>query len=429
MKISVQALSILLLIIVGVVFSPVLWNDFLYLWDDQWMVMNHYTENGITLGNLWAILTEYYNGQYSPVCEYLYLFLYTFFGYDPLPFHLASLLLHVGCVYLVIVIIRKLFAQTTRVKYEYADYTALLTALLFGVHTLNVESVAWISAAKILIFAFFHLCATYTFLLFLEKGKWSYYVYTLLLFTLSFGGKEQAVIFPVWLLLLLWLLGYRLNNWRRLFQVIPFFLLALLFGIIAMQSQPVGWASEMSYPLWQRFILGCYSLVESISKYLFPYHLLYIYPFPMAVREALPQWMLLYPVLLTTIIVFFWRQICQWPVICGLLFFLIQIALTLHIIPIPRFAVVADRYIYLGSIGLSFIVSYYVIYLLHKKNKVVRVTTACLLVVVVLFLSVYSNLRCREWKDSNSIKKELRELIQKRPYYDMEKFNYNNMEQ
>ena len=172
----------LLLVIAGFsVYYPIMGNNFTYGWDDNWMVVNHYTESGVNFENIWAILTEFYRGQYGPVNQYLFLFLYTAFGYNPLPFHLCSLMLHVGCILLVFALIRKIFALTTRVRYPYASEVAFYTSLLFAVHPLNVESVAWISAVKVLTFSFFYLAATYVYLIFLEQRKTRYYVCALLL--------------------------------------------------------------------------------------------------------------------------------------------------------------------------------------------------------------------------------------------------------
>ena len=50
-------------------FSPVFSNDFLLGWDDQWMVMNQYTENGYSWSNIWQIFSQPINGQYSPLVE------------------------------------------------------------------------------------------------------------------------------------------------------------------------------------------------------------------------------------------------------------------------------------------------------------------------------------------------------------------------
>ena len=60
---------LMLISIVILVYCPVINHNFLYQWDDQWVVMNHYTTGGININNLWYILTDFYHGQYAPFNE------------------------------------------------------------------------------------------------------------------------------------------------------------------------------------------------------------------------------------------------------------------------------------------------------------------------------------------------------------------------
>ena len=336
-------------------------------------------------------------------------------------FHLASLLLHTGSVCLAYIIIIRIFKQTKNQSDVNVSAIAFITALLFAVHPMNVESVAWVSASKIMIYAFFYLLATYTYIIYLDRKKTGFYILTLLLFTLSFGGKEQAVLFPVWLLMLYWLLGYSFKARKLWFQLTPFFALAFVFGVVFMSSQAIygfgALSNEDAYPFWQRIVLGCYSLFEYLAKFLFPYKLLYIYPFPTMKNEPLHEWMLLYPVLIVIIITALWKFIKQKPVAAGLLFFLIHIAIVLHIIPLSRAAIIADRYIYLSSIGLSFIIAYYLVRFTTNRKGLIRNSVISVFVCILFYLGIYANLRSREWKDTESIKKDLREIIKQRDDY------------
>lgn len=415
------------------VFYPILFNDFLTGWDDQWMVMNHYTEGGITASNLWAILTEYYHGQYGPVNELMYLSIYEVFGYNPLPFHAASLILHLGSVCMVYLLIIEILKKTTRVQVENKEEIAFLTALIFAIHPMNVEAVAWISAVKILNYTFYYLVATYAYIKFLEKRQVKYYILTIFLFFFSFGGKEQAVTFPVWLAMLTYILGYNLRNKKEWLALLPIFVLAVFFGLVTMWSQAAVGAgvlgNDINYPMWQRIVLGCYSLFEYITKLIVPYNLLYIYPFPITIGEPIPVWMLLYPSLIIIIVLTLWKYISKWPVACGLLFFLIHIAITLHMIPLSRFAIVADRYIYISSIGFAFIIAYYIIHLYKRLGNRGRIALISIFLCVLLALGVFSNIRSREWHNTDSIKKDLRELIKQRPDYVPEEENIEKLKE
>ena len=237
----------------------------------------------------------------------------------------------------------------------------------------------------------------------------------------SFGAKEQAVAFPVWILMLYWMLGHSLKDRKIWIQVAPFFVMSLAFGYITMLSQAAnggGFLSNASsYPLWQRFILGCYSFVEYFVKCTIPYHLMYLYPFPMIIGEPLPTWMLLYPAMFFIVIATLSKYLKRMPLSIGLSFFLIHIAVALHIIPLSRFAVIADRYVYLASIGITFIIAWYVVRFLATKKGAVRKTAIRCFACVAIGLIAYSNIRSRDWKDTDSIKRELRELLKKRHDY------------
>ena len=424
--------SILFLIaIVLFVYYPILENDFLDFWDDQWVVMNSFTEGGISLNNVWSILTSYYHGQYAPFNEYLYLVLYSLFGYDSFIFHLASLVLHITNVCLVYIIFGKILIESGRLDPETARKVAFFTALIFAIHPFNVESVAWMSASKVLVYTFFYLLATYTYLEYLKKGSGCYYMYTVIFFICSFLGKEQAVTFPVWMLVINWLYGNSLRQtgvWRN---VMPFWGLSLFFGIVTMLSQSHAGqgilTGEGGYPFWQRMVYACYTFTEYLLKCIVPYKLSYLYPFPSAAGEPLPSWLLIYPLLLVIIIVSFWKYLNRWPITFGLLFFLIHIGIVLHIIPLSRFAVVADRYVYVSSIGIAFLfaMGFYFIYKRYAKFKI---SVSALLICYLLALGIYSNKRTRVWYNTDTLKVELRELLKHRNYFNVKESMNNYIE-
>lgn len=391
-----------LLILAGLlVYYPVFGHQFQLQWDDQWVVMNHYTTSGIYFQNIWAILTEYYHGQYAPFNEFFYLLLYNWCGYHPLAFHAASVCLHVINACLVYVVIKKLLLGYDRTM-QYVKLKAFFTSLIFVVHPFNVEAVAWISASKILIYSFFYLLATNTYLYYLNTGKICFYIYTLLLFVCSFLGKEQAVIFPLWMLLIGWFVNRKTSLYRLFWQAFPFFLLSLCFGLVTIYSQGTYVQSE-SYPMWQRMVYACYSLYEYFFKLMLPYNLYYIYPFPSNVKDALPEWLLLYPALLIFSLMFLWKYIHQKVVLFCLLLFFIHIIVALHIVPLNRFAIVADRYAYVSSIGISLLL----VWLCADLYKRVGRYILLIYFLYILIIGGYAHWRSKIWYDSTVLKKEI----------------------
>ncbi|MDR2473856.1 MAG: glycosyltransferase family 39 protein [Tannerella sp.] len=403
-----------LVIISIAVYFPSLGNDFMSLWDDQWVVMNHYTESGFTWENFWAIMTEFYNGQYAPFNELLYMSLHSMFGYDAFAFHLAGLLLHIANVCLVYFCVSKLLEISHIQKRMTVSF---LTALIFAVHPVNVESVAWMSASKVLVYAFFYLSATYTFLLYLQTKRVHYYIITLLLFFASFLGKEQAVTFPLWILLIYVITGHSLKDKKIWRQTAPFLILALVEGIITMISQSDdGTVHFEGYPVWQRIVYACYTLIEYFVKTVAPFKLSYLYPFPSQPDDPLPLWLLIYPALIAIMLFGLGTWIYKHkPLFFSLLFFTIHIAVALHLISLDRFAVVADRYVYVSSIGIAFVISWYVVKYIYVK-KYAKIMFTCMLTYVI-YLGWYANIRTHTWHDSDTLKKEIRDLLKQRNDY------------
>lgn len=212
-----------LLIIIGLlVYYPVYFLQFQASWDDQWVVINHYTENGWNATNIWAILTEYYNGQYAPLNQLYYTALYSIFGYHSNIFHTAGLIIHLLNSLLVYCFIDKLLYVWRRTDQSANRKIAFFTALLFVLHPITVESVAWLSASKVLIYALFYLLSLIAYLNYLLNNKPLYLLISGVCFVLSFASKEQAVTLPVCLLLLDYIAARKFNNKVIWLEKLPF---------------------------------------------------------------------------------------------------------------------------------------------------------------------------------------------------------------
>lgn len=397
-------------------FFPTFGNELMTGWDDQWQVTNSFTSSGFTWHNLQAIFTESYQGQYSPLNQCMYTLLYAWGGYAPIYYHTACLLLHLANCMLVWILLKHILHSTLSTPLVQSSWIALLTTMLFSIHPLQVESVAWVSASKILLCTFFYLLATYTFIKYLhQSNRYIYYIFTIILFACAYGAKEHAVIFPLWLTLLC---SFYPCNFRKIkiwALLLPFFALALFFGLMFIwQIIPPGAAQTdttiTGYTIWQRIVFSCFSIVEYINKWIVPYKLLYLYSYPMSVGEPLPAWMLVYPTLWLVVFITMWKYLKNKIVSGGLLFFLIHLLLVLHIMPLKRPSIVADRYIYLSAVGLSFVLVYFFVQSYTNWSKAVKVTSVAIVVSIFLFLGSYSYHRTLVWHNTESLKKELKEI-------------------
>jgi hypothetical protein len=97
------------------------------------------------------------------------------------------------------------------------------------------------------------------------------------------------------------------------------------------------------------------------------------------------------------------------------LFFVINLSLFIHVIPLPRVAMVADRYNYVPFIGVAFFLSCYFAEFYRKmKSLRKKVLVSTLLILYCVYLGTYTNRYCRQWQDSDSLKRHMRELLKQR---------------
>jgi hypothetical protein len=148
------------------------------------------------------------------------------------PFITTNVFLHAVNTMLVLLLVHAL----TRGR----SWPSLLAGVVFGLHPMHVESVAWVSERKDVLYVLFFLAGLLTHLRWLRSGRWSWYAATLLLFVAACLSKAMAVVFPVALLLV------DLHERRPLRSVgmwtekLPHFALAIYFGLMAMDIQRGG---------------------------------------------------------------------------------------------------------------------------------------------------------------------------------------------
>ena len=139
--------SLLLAVLTGIAYWPVQSFDFVN-WDDTWYVVRNPYLGSWELSNLKAIATDVINRNYAPLTIFTYLVEHTFFGLNPSGYHIFNVLLHAVNAVLVFALV----AQVTKNR-----AAGWMTAALFAVHPVQIESVAWISSTKGLLCGMFIL--------------------------------------------------------------------------------------------------------------------------------------------------------------------------------------------------------------------------------------------------------------------------------
>lgn len=390
------------------VYLPTFFNGFMTSWDDQWQVENVFTARGFEWDNLKYVFTQPYMRQYSPLNQCVYMLLYAIGGYNAALFHGASLIAHIGNSLLIYIVLRRILRDTTKWGAGRRAFISFATALMFAVNPVQVESVAWVSASKIVFCTFFYLLATLCFMDFLSGKGRKFYALSLAMFVLSYGFKEHVAVFPLWATLLCAIYGADFKSRRTYAALLPLYATGLAMGlayIFLINSYPE--LQTDNYEWWQRAVFFCYSLVEYVCKWIVPFRLQYLYIFPSGTGSPVPWWMLAYPLLLAVAVAAFRRQIARKPVACGVAFFLIHLILVLHIIPLNRPTIVADRYNYLSGAGLSFIMAYAAVGCRMACGEKAWRAARLALTLLVAYYSCMTFLRVQHWKTTETIKEDV----------------------
>lgn len=333
----------LIILITFIAFLPVLQNGFVNFDDDRYILNNPM----LASINLSDIFSSYIVGNYHPLTMLIYAIEYQFFGLNAGGYHAVSLLLHLLIVILVFYVVLSLSNRKE---------VALVASLLFGIHPLHVESVAWASELKDLLYTFFFLASWLCYLRYLKEPKRKFYFYCLFLFLLSLLSKGMAVSLPVVLLLTDYFKGRKLNA-KAWLEKAPFFALSIIFGIVAIIAQKSGGAIQdlEVYPLVQRIAFACYGFITYLLKFVVPYELCTYYPYPLKSVAGIPGWYYIYPIVLLALIAFvFYSLRFSKKFFFGIGFFTITVFLVLQLLPVGN-TIMADRYSYIPSIGIFYL--------------------------------------------------------------------------
>lgn len=282
--------------------------------------------------------------------------------------------------------------------------------MLFAVHPMHVEPVAWISGRKDVLSAFFCLSSLIVYFKYIEeegRKKTLAYILAFILFIAAVLSKATTVILPVIISFIDLYKGRKLSL-KLVLEKIPFFIIALFIGLLEMKSQKAyGAVSEItSVAMMQKRFIACYGYdcIFYIVRFFAPVKLSACYPYLDSMPESLP---LIYYAAFVGIVVLVALDLYSIKknkiIFFGLTFFLITIFPGLQFRFVSA-ADVADRYTYIPYIGLSFIVAYYFEKILSgaylKDLSKISITIG---VIIIIIFSYSTFVRCKVWKNSETL--------------------------
>lgn len=380
---------LLIAVIVAAAFYPSLANGFTNFDDNAYLTANPLVRS-LAPENIRRIFTTTQpHTVFSPLVTLSFALEYHAWGLRPAGFHAVNLLLHVLNAILVFFLIRGISRSRG---------AAFFTGLLFAIHPLRVESVAWITERKDLLLAFFFLLALLFYVRYLKKGANRDYLATLLMFALAVLAKMSALVLPAALLLMDWKFAGRISR-RRWLEKIPFAVILIVYGISSWHSIQAFSMHDPGGEPSVTFRNSIWLIPFYLQKTLWPSRLSAHYPTDMRFFMP-PLWLSLLLAIAVIGGTFLALKGSRREGLWGWGFFLLTLLPAFGVI--WHFFPVANRYSYLPAVGLSYVM---VMAILAIGKTLRRWKTAG---IIWLFLAVSSLalfgtvtfLRCQTWKDS-----------------------------
>ena len=363
--------AVLVAIVTFAVFLPALRNEFVN-WDDDDLLVKNTHYQGLGWEQLRWMFTTFHLGHYQPLSWVTFGFDYLLWGTNPSGYHLTNIILHAANAVLFYFLSRRLMAiamsGASDKKSWQLNLSAGFAALLFAIHPLRVESVAWATERRDVLSGLFFFATIYCYLrAVMSPQQPSFYRRWLgaaiVVYALSLLSKATAMTLPVVLVLLdvfpLRRLQGGLLNWFKpqlrsvLWEKLPFFVLALIFAATALLAQHTTGALKplQQYDVASRMGQAFYGLIFYLWKTFLPMGLSPLYELP---PESGPWfWIIAMSaggiVVALSAALFFLRRRCPAAGACWL-YYVLMIAPVLGIAQSgPQ--LVADRYSYLACLG------------------------------------------------------------------------------
>jgi tetratricopeptide (TPR) repeat protein len=387
-----------ILTITFIAYLPTFQNEFTN-WDDYEYVVKNFKMRNLGVESIKAFFSDIHMGNYHPLTMLSLAIDYHISGLSPNMYQFTNILLHLINTTLVFWLVLLLL---NHIHYKRSIEIAIITAVLFGVHTLHVESVSWVSERKDVLYSMFFLFSLIAYVKYVIEKKNKFYFYSLILFLLSLLSKGQAVSLAVTILAVDYLFSRKLLSRKVILEKIPFFALALAFGFIAIYAQQSGESihvKEVSY-VNERILFACYGFIMYIFKLIIPLRLSAYYSYPDEIHGSLPVEFWFYLVAVVALIVLFIYLFKKQKrvLVFAFLFYVMNIFLVLQLLPVGN-AIMADRYSYIPSIGFFFLIGIGYSYVVDR-SKNIRVLVIFIMIAYVILLAFMTSSRIRIWHDS-----------------------------
>jgi len=383
---------------------PVLQNDFVNFDDDLYVTKNHRVQEGLSWRNVaWAFTTRD-AANWHPLTWLSHMADCQRYGMNAAGHHATSLLFHVANSLLLFWLLRRTTGARGR---------SLFVAVLFAIHPLHVESVAWIAERKDMLSTFFGMLALLAYARYAEGPNLRRWFLVAVLLTLGLMAKPMLVTLPFLLLLMdVWplervpaesrLKAFATTHRRLVTEKLPLFALAGASIAVTVLAQESGGAvgSLERFPLLPRMANACMAYLVYIWQMLLPAHLAVFYPYPQTAHAAWLALAALGVLVGVTALVLLWMKRRPFLAV-GWLWFVGTLAPVIGIVQIGEQAY-ADRYTYIPLIGL-FVMAAWAVPDLVPQRRFSRFALRGVAGLAIAALTVATWFQVGHWRDSEQL--------------------------
>lgn len=369
-------------------YLPVKTYDFVNFDDPDYVSANAHVRQGVTPSGIAWAFTSTEAANWFPLTRLSHMLDVELFGLDAGWHHLVNVLLHAIATLLLFAF---LYSSTK------AEWPSALVAMLFALHPLHVESVAWIAERKDTLAALFWFLTLWLYVRYTEKPGLGPYLLVLASFTLGLLSKPMIVTLPFVLLLVdVWPLRRRL----LLREKIPFFVLSAASATVTYLAQAgSGAVDALPVPLGFRLENAVLSYWIYIEKMFWPAGLAVFYPYP----QEIPAWqaaaVALAILAISAVALRAWRTRPYLAV--GWFWYLGTLVPVIGLIQVGAQAR-ADRYTYVPMVGLSIMLAWGLSTVVERWPRV-RNTVAALAIAACAACAGLTFLELQYWRNSETL--------------------------
>jgi len=388
-KINKNLLSVLLIVLLSIiVYGNTFFNDF--VWDDYVFILDKPEIKSFS--NIPGFFLSDTDGTYRPLRSVHYTIIYSIFKKNPFGYHLNALFFHIIISILVYLIILNLIDKRN---------IAFIASLLFALHPIHTGRVTNMTAGFDLLGIFLFLLSFYFYILFSKEKKINYFIGSVIVFLISLFASEEAATLPFVIILYEFCF-----NRKNIFQNFkgkikfhaPFF--AILAFYLVLRFFVLGVAGRGSEYESPGLIFTLFSMTKVVVGYIMlliaPLNLKLFYEMP--VSSILFEFNIIISIFILALILFFTIRFYNKTVFFSVMWFFITLMPFSNVIPLV--ILMAERYLYLPSIGFCLLLAFVLSKIYDVDKKYIKTGVVIFIVLLLSFYALATINRNAEWRDN-----------------------------